>query len=680
MKKIYLILAILSCQLTFSQGTLNAINDTLIVYHEDSISKISFQHITNNDFVPTTNQLHIDTIFYNGTNFAAIQQLPPSVWSRINYKAFAGFSGWDSIQYVVSTINAPIVTDTAFIYIFVAQKSFEVLNLNNINARIGLNALFYDNRNSIAGFEVPKGSGRNTIFAANPWVTGKYNDTVYANVETYGVTTQPNNFISNLSGPISNSYAGFDFHLKWDRVWKVNKTDLQYHFANWQNAGYQPPQVFLDWPAHGDTTNGQAFYLAPFVDNNNDGVYNPFDGDYPKIKGQQAIYFIRNDSRTSNTQHPMQSEVHGMAYAYDCPSDSAINHTVFLDLTVYNRSNRSYDSTYIGLFSDFDLGNSEDDYVGCDVDRSTFYGYNGDVFDEDNFGQLGYGTYIPYQGVTFLKGVKQDNDGTDNAFGIAPYQTINGFGFGDGIIDNEHWGMEHFLPFDASSNSFNGFPNTDKDYYHYQSGKWKDSTVFVFGGNGHISGGGTIPTKYLFPGNSDTYFYGTNGIVTTPWSGSFNFGSDIRGVGSSGPFTLLANGSTEITVAFVFGIDYTTPGNFAGLPVLQERVDSIRSYFLDDFQSVCGGTITAINENAKKTSVKEIRLYPNPFNNQFIVEYELEKSSANLTIYNLMGVKVAEQILTSSKTMVDLSNVSNGIYFAVIVDGNIKTNQKIVKQ
>jgi len=73
-------------------------------------------------------------------------------------------------------------------------------------------------------------------------------------------------------------------------------------------------------------------------------------------------------------------------------------------------------------------------------------------------------------------------------------------------------------------------------------------------------------------------------------------------------------------------------------------------------------------------------IYPNPFNNQFTVEYGLENKTAVLTIYNLMGVKVAEQTLTSQKTTVDLSNVANGIYFAVITEGNIKTHQKIVKQ
>lgn len=73
-------------------------------------------------------------------------------------------------------------------------------------------------------------------------------------------------------------------------------------------------------------------------------------------------------------------------------------------------------------------------------------------------------------------------------------------------------------------------------------------------------------------------------------------------------------------------------------------------------------------------------IYPNPFNNQFIVEYETENQSARLAIYNLMGVKVAEQNISSTKTVVDLSGISNEIYFVIIQDGNNKLHHKIVKQ
>ncbi|HLU84922.1 MAG TPA: T9SS type A sorting domain-containing protein, partial [Vicingaceae bacterium] len=73
-------------------------------------------------------------------------------------------------------------------------------------------------------------------------------------------------------------------------------------------------------------------------------------------------------------------------------------------------------------------------------------------------------------------------------------------------------------------------------------------------------------------------------------------------------------------------------------------------------------------------------IYPNPFNNQFTVEYEADSQSAYLAIYNLMGVKIAEQPIISTKTKVDVGNISNGIYFVIIQDGIKKLHHKLVKQ
>ncbi|MBW6484503.1 MAG: T9SS type A sorting domain-containing protein, partial [Vicingaceae bacterium] len=107
---------------------------------------------------------------------------------------------------------------------------------------------------------------------------------------------------------------------------------------------------------------------------------------------------------------------------------------------------------------------------------------------------------------------------------------------------------------------------------------------------------------------------------------------------------------------------------------------SIRSYFLDDFQSVCGGALINSINDGKGMTEKQMLIYTNPFTQNFTIEYKTENQSANLLIYNLMGVKVADQTINSSKTVVDLSKVSNGIYFVVIQDGNNKLHQKIVKQ
>jgi len=51
-----------------------------------------------------------------------------------------------------------------------AQNSSEQLDINNINARIGIEALFSDAVNGLHGFEFPKGNGKHTIFAGNLWM------------------------------------------------------------------------------------------------------------------------------------------------------------------------------------------------------------------------------------------------------------------------------------------------------------------------------------------------------------------------------------------------------------------------------------------------------------------------------------------------------------------------------
>ena len=584
----------------------------------------------------------------------------------------------------------PARYDTAWIYLKVKHAEFEQLDLNNINARLGLYSLFNDVENGLPSFEAPKGSGANTIYAANLWVAGKNLDSAYVNAEIYGSLLASNNSLTGFgsrSGPVMNSPAFSEYDYQWDRLWKINNADLVYHQNNWNVNGYQPTEVIANWPAHGDTTKGQAYYLAPFVDNNNDGVYNPLDGDYPKIKGQQAIYNIYNDVRAiPGSGSSMTTEIHYMAYAYHCPSDSALYNTIFVDYTIYNRSNLTYDSTYVGMWTDFDIGNSSDDAIGCDVARSTFYSANGDAVDENANGSNGYGNYPPAQGVTFLQGAKQDADGIDNPFteiiqdvidsNGTPYTGL-GTGFGDGVIDNEYWGMEMFKYY-VGGNSPTSAPNLSSNYHNYIARFWADGSPIVYGGNGYFTGGGTVPTKYLFPGNSDPLWYGTKGVVATPsnWIGGIG---DVRGLGSTGPFTFEPDSSIEITLAFVFGRDYQTTGAQAGVVVMQERIDSIRHYFNTDFVSACGGSVpVSVKESLEKNTA--LSVYPNPFVNELTVNYKLQNNNATLTIFNLIGESIYTTTLSENSTQLSLTNFDKGIYFIKIIDGENSLTKKIVKQ
>ncbi|MBK7691106.1 MAG: hypothetical protein IPJ31_08310 [Bacteroidetes bacterium] len=58
--------------------------------------------------------------------------------------------------------------------------------------------------------------------------------------------------------------------------------------------------------------------MAPFVDVNNDNIYNALDGDYPDIEGEQALWWVFNDNgKTHNETNglPLKIEVKALAYA-----------------------------------------------------------------------------------------------------------------------------------------------------------------------------------------------------------------------------------------------------------------------------------------------------------------------------------------------------------------------------
>lgn len=93
----------------------------------------------------------------------------------------------------------------------------------------------------------------------------------------------------------------------------------------------------------------------------------------------------------------------------------------------------------MGLWTDVDIGNGQDDYAGCDVELGSFYFYNGDDGDENANNSTGYGIYPPAQSISFLAGPMSDPDFSDNG-DSCKYSTGNN----DFITDNERLALHSF--------------------------------------------------------------------------------------------------------------------------------------------------------------------------------------------------------------------------------------------
>ena len=504
----------------------------------------------------------------------------------------------------------------AFVDGFAQQPPFTHIEINNIRATIRGDGAFFvpqkqgtyyeqwdDYHFDCTTWEVPQGSGKETIFQHALWFGGMdETDSLRLAAFRYGQVG-----IDYWSGPLKTSDGSTELMtvLKYLHIWDLTREQIDDFIIHHGDASYQIPNDILTWPAHGDA--GYAEKLAPFVDVNNDGHYDPADGDYPDIKGDQCLFFIFNDNYAEHTETgggAMGLAVHGMVYAFDAPNDAALNNTMFFNYKFFNRSSHNYHDTYLGLWTDWDIGDGWDDFVGCDVRRGSCIAYNGTPVDGGGQPWV-YGDNPPVQVCTVLAGPYMDADGRDNpsfngdcnalfndAHPLDKY-AYNGYNFGNGIVDDERMGMCGFM-YHNNSDTDNGDPKIAPHYYNYMRGIWKNGAKMRYGGNA-FSGEDVVGPEcnFMFPGDTDPCNFGTEGVAP---GGSYNTNgkywteeecgntpNDRRGLAMVGPFGFPAGSMQELDYAMI------TVWKNDGMSAMERKgefIDHIRILFNNGFRNL----------------------------------------------------------------------------------------------
>lgn len=574
------------------------------------------------------------------------------------------------------------------------------LELNNVRAMIHTAGnLWQVPGQNLAQYEVPKNSGIMALFTSALWLGG-----VDANDQLKLAALRYRDGQDYWTGPLSVNAAETNYEncYKYDRHFITMQDDIR-TFDSWFQAGlddqangtntqselfpnYEVPLIIKEWPAHGDLSLGQDLYLAPFFDRNDDGFYNWQDGDYPwhdiyktkdcatdrrvSLYGDLNFWWVMNDNGNIHTETGADAigmEIRAQAFAF--ASNDEINNMTFYNYELINRGTQTLYDTYFGCFTDGALGDPFDDFVGCDVNRGLAYYYNGDNFDGDNAGFFGYGNNPPAVGVDFFEGPYQDDDGIDNAFGINAGEALNGIGYGDGIVDNERYGMRRFLYY---SNTTNGANPSQTDpifathYYSYLRGFWKDGTQFFYGGSGHISdpeANPAVPCDFMFPGDTDPLGWGTGGIPQAPWTEQTagNVPNDRRFVQSAGPFVLKPGAVNNITVGVVWA---QAPGGgpFASVEVLKRADDKAQALFENCFKVL--DAPHAPDLIAQELSNQLILTISNPVNSNNYLEQYVEfdpfivaEDTAADRFYRFQGYQIY-QLMDASVSASDIEDVS----------------------
>ena len=502
---------------------------------------------------------------------------------------------------------------------------------------------------TLSGYEIPKSddwSNASAIYAGGLWMGGISSDNQLklaavlfrADGNDFWPGPLTNNGEASVEPEVCEPYDRFwiteraqaEAHIQWKQcVENPDDCDLDEIFPN----GYSVPLSFTEWPAEGDVDQAQDLYLAPFFDYDGNGSYDPFAGDYPdygfdetveecktrrredavNLFGDYNIFWIFNDKGDAHTESgglPIGLEVRAQAFAFS--SNNEINNMTFYNYTVINQGTQTLLNTYFGHFVDADLGCSNDDFVGCDVQRGLGFAYNWDDNDDNNCqGAIGYGPQPPAIGVDFFEGPFQDADsvlvggvwqGIDNpgpqnntdVFDCVTAQQQNGIpykgigiGYGDGVPNNERFGMRAFLYWNREGPFATSDPGLPGHFYGYLRGIWKDGRPMTWGGSGYNESAGSIQTRYMFPWSSDPVGWGTNCSPQPDWRESTQAPQDRRFVQSAGPFTLEPGAYNNITLGVVYA-RAANGGATASVSSLRVADDKAQSLFDNCFKILDG--------------------------------------------------------------------------------------------
>lgn len=344
-----------------------------------------------------------------------------------------------------------------------------------------------------------------------------------------------------------------------NHVWRVRKdwatgdltTDAANYFGYTSASDVTAEQVAtVKGQYEYDWMNWPAAWGAPYDDVDGDGSYDP-NIDIPGYPGaDQTLWTIANDvpyvvdesgaivdtmSTAPNLYgaDPIGVELQITMWGYAFGAGDPLGNMIFKKATMKytglpgGPADASMDSLYFTQWSDPDLGTYTDDYVGCDVDLSFGYVYNGNRLD-GVFNGI-HNLPVPAGGYDFLQGppdtddIDEDGDSTEY-LGMTSFTY---FGAGSSISDPDLASYAGSLQF---YNLMEGY--LPRPEYPVQI-PWVDlstgeNTKFALSGD-PVTGSGWIDGVQLPPG-------------------------DRRLVMASGPFTMKIGETADVVIGLLGGM------------------------------------------------------------------------------------------------------------------------------
>ncbi len=515
-----------------------------------------------------------------------------------------------------------LVTLTSLLLLLAAsgQAQDYILQSNLVKAGVSTNGTMFENGQFIPqGTELPETS---LIKGAGLWIAG-----LDPGGNLRGAVNRLNttDFQPGVLSRLTNQPEG-NLH----RVWAVKCSEIATHLADYADNGVidMPQSAIYSFPCKGNYFFSQ--YNAPdaflpftsqtfcgYFDQSEDAQYDPNHGEYPvvEIRGcplqlrvAELAYTASNDVLATSHPSGMQAiglEVQTQVFQVNTPT---LDKTVFVRYKLIYQGEVPLDSCFVGIYTDFAIGNDQDDYIGTQPASQLMYAYNGDEQDENVLeGQT------PAVGVTLLRG---------------PLSPISD-------IASVELGLQSALAVPDPSGM------SPSELYNLLKGRLPDGTASPVG-------------AFAFPGNPANNEPGTEiALGNTP--------GKRRGLMTMGPFVLNSGAANEIIVAYHY--DYV-PGATHYEQTLgpQEITQAIRNAFdncLQDVKSECSD-LTEAPEEFVETGWN---LFPNPANSEATL-LSKNASFSRIVVTDVLGrtVKELKWEKPVAQYSIPLGDLPSGVY------------------
>jgi len=322
-----------------------------------------------------------------------------------------------------------------------------------------------------SGMEWPRGSNNTIDYASGLWLVGK--------TPSGEIRTACSEYATEFqAGSILPDGTAADPDDPVYRIYKINRDGT----GDWNV-----------WPFDQGAPAVKAKNGSDSLDANGNKI--------PMIIGDQTLFWVMNDLSPAEhanlfSTNPMGVEQQVLVFGFN--TADPLGNIMFVKWTIINKSTTNYDSCFVAVWDDPDMGDGYDDLVGCDTTLSLGYCYNGQPTDAS------YGTRPPAIGFDFFQGPE------------VPKRSGN------------------YLPMTSFIYYWNGAPDPFGDpedatqMFNFMKG-------FTNDGSSYLDAQGQ-PSRFVFNGDP---------VTQTGWLDSAP--DDRRFLMSAGPFTLAA-GDTQVIV------------------------------------------------------------------------------------------------------------------------------------